>query len=365
MNSSLVNRIPELTSSTLQGLSSRIYNLNTAYLQPKSIPTILGYSTLTYLLYKASIKLRYNLHSSKIQRYHHPHRKTGNTAVWALVTGASSGIGLEFVHALASRAFNIILHGRNETKLASIIKGLKTKYPERSFQPLVLDCQSPTDDAFDASVLSSVAGRNLTLVIHNVGAPAPGFKELAWQVDMHSDEINGWIDINARFATHLTRLLLPGLVANQPALMLFLSSAATVTPVPRLALYSAAKLFVESYATTLRLEMKTMKADVEVKALIVGTVATATSGRSDKDRSATMPLTKEFVDACLGTVGWDEAVVIPWWGHQLQLGLMSLMPLWLYELFIGALLKQVEAGFEKAERDKEEMRRKEKEAEKA
>lgn len=54
---------------------------------------------------------------SSLKRYHYGH---DGSPPWALVTGASDGIGLGFAHELAHRGFNVILHARNATKLEGV-----------------------------------------------------------------------------------------------------------------------------------------------------------------------------------------------------------------------------------------------------
>lgn len=315
------------------------------------IPSALGFAALAYFAYKASSAILFNLHSSKLQRYHHPSRQDKDSKeVWALVTGASSGIGLEWVHQLAARNFSVVLHGRNLEKINRIITDLKKQY-KVNFKPLILDSTAPSGPEFDQTVKSCIQGLNITIVIHNVGGPPTGsVPMMAWQEDITAPEVDGWIDCNARFSTNLTRLLLPTMIQNQPGLMIYISSGATQIAVPKLALYSGAKGYLEHYVKILNEEMYTKKYDIEVKALVTGTVVTATSGRTEKDRSFAMPLTKEFVVSAINKIGWDDAVITPWLGHQVQHSFMHAMPRWLVRIMIGSMLKKTEAGFEKVKK---------------
>lgn len=68
-----------------------------------------GALSTTVGLYRLSKFLYVHLRSSSLSRYHHPN-------AWALVTGASDGIGLRFAEQLASHGFNVALHGRNLDK---------------------------------------------------------------------------------------------------------------------------------------------------------------------------------------------------------------------------------------------------------
>ena len=314
--------------------------------------TIIGFSSIFYFAYKASLTILFNLHTSKLKRYLHPHRRDKEKQeAWALVTGASSGIGLTWVHELAARKFNVILHGRNDGKLKGIIAELEEQY-EVGFKSLVLDSQTPTGPQFDETVLACVRGLNLTVVIHNVGGPAKGHYEMVYQDKITAAEVDGWIDINARFATHITRLLLPSMIENQPGLMLYVSSGVTQMTVPSTANYASAKAYLESYAKILAMEMRVKGYDIELKAFVTGTCVTSTSGRTEKDRSFTMPLTEDYVTSAINKIGWNEVIVTPWIGHQVQLAIMTGLPDWLYAILIGRMLKQVEAGFKEAQKKK-------------
>ena len=64
---------------------------------------------------------------STLQRYCH-----SQTGSWALVTGATDGIGKAFADELLGRGFNVLLHGRNSEKLERVRKEMAAKFPKRS-----------------------------------------------------------------------------------------------------------------------------------------------------------------------------------------------------------------------------------------
>ncbi|OAP65132.1 hypothetical protein AYL99_01104 [Fonsecaea erecta] len=308
-----------------------------------NVCAIVGASTIGYLGYQLASALQFHLHSSKLQRYHH------GTDPWALITGASDGIGLAFVNAFAQRGFNVVLHGRNGAKLDKIVAGLKTQYPSTSFRTLVLDAGTPAtpETRFDETVLAAVQGLNLTVVVHNVaGSGDPKF-DMKLFADFSARECDGWINVNARFTTHLTRLLLPGLQQRQPGLMLFVSSAVTELATPYVSLYTAVKCYIEGLAKCLKMEMALGGHDVEVMSFTTGTVATASSGRSEKDISFTMPSTSTFVKAALDKVGVGSPKVSPYIGHSLQVGFMQLLPAWARDQMLLRLTAKVRNAVEK------------------
>ncbi|KIW34617.1 uncharacterized protein PV07_01387 [Cladophialophora immunda] len=308
-----------------------------------NVCALVGASTIGYLGLQLGSALRFHLHGSKLQRYHH------GTDPWVLVTGASDGIGLAFVRAFAQRGFNVILHGRNATKLDKVVGELEAQFPAAGFKTLVLDAGTPASESFDATVLSAVQGLNLTVVVHNVaGSGEPQF-DMTLFTGNSARQCDGWINVNARFTTQLTRLLLPVLQQRQPGLMLFVSSAVTDITAPYVSLYTAAKCFIEGLAKCLKMEMRLTGHDVEVMSFTTGTVATASSGRSEADISFTVPSTTTFVKAALDKVGVGSPKVTPYIGHWLQFGFMMMLPAWARDQMLLRLVKKVQDGIAKRE----------------
>lgn len=104
--------------------------------------------------------------SSSVQRYLH------GADTYALVTGASDGIGKAIARELYSRGFNLIIHGRNEEKLWSAAKDIrKGQGPMKDIKVWVADARSPDVD-FGRAV-ERWAKLNISLVVYNVDPYSP------------------------------------------------------------------------------------------------------------------------------------------------------------------------------------------------
>jgi len=163
------------------------------------------------------------LHSSALDRY-----RARESESWALVTGASDGIGKGFAFELCQRGFNVVLHGRNETKLKSVREDLLRHGPDRGVRSLVIDAGR---DAGNLEVLKAAATQlediSLTILVNNVGGAGNAKPLIAPYQHTYEDLNRAQIDLNVRFQSELTRLLLPQLISNQPACVLNVGSASS------------------------------------------------------------------------------------------------------------------------------------------
>lgn len=216
----------------------------------------------------------YFLQTSKIDKYL---RADGET--WALVTGASDGIGLSLVQALLDKGFNIILHSRNPEKLARRIQQLEKQYPTRRCAGFAGDAADvlPTVAGLFATVkgIQNEGGR-LTVLVNNVGGAGlfevPTFSPFT---DVPPEVAIKQIDLNAKFPTLLTRALLPGMSANGPALVLNISSYAGVYGDPYISVYAATKAFNNIFSTSLSYELRVLHPSLEILGIVLGGVLTA------------------------------------------------------------------------------------------
>lgn len=282
------------------------------------------------------------LHRSKLHKYQHPQSPVGRKATspsgksWAFVTGASDGIGYGFVQQLASKGFNVILHGRNKTKIQGIIRGLQEEFPHIEFQSFICDATDRTtwSKAFD-ELLAIIEDRavNLTILVNNVGGNPIQAKCFDCLADYEHDHLNALIDMNAVFPAQITRVLLPKLLSNQPSLIINMSSMGGVLPLPYLCGYNAGKSFNRQFSKTLRMElMAEGHSQVEVLSILAASVQ---SGGMKVDTSLVVPSSKAFAGSVLGLVGCGREEVTGWWSHAVQIWVFgTLMPRWIRERII-------------------------------
>ncbi|HAA23616.1 MAG TPA: short-chain dehydrogenase, partial [Cytophagales bacterium] len=143
----------------------------------------------------------------------------------ALITGASSGIGLELAHIHAEKGGDLIIVARRAEKLASLKQELETKHKVQ-VHTIAKDLSEPTaaQEIFDEV---TQAGITIEYLINNAGFGGQGkFHEREWQQDLNM------INLNVVALTALTRLFLPNMVARNSGRVLNVSSTASFLPGP-------------------------------------------------------------------------------------------------------------------------------------
>lgn len=311
--------------------------------------TICGYLALAQATYKVSQFLWFNIRPSSLPKYGRRHRlyrpQNGTqppTRTWALVTGATDGLGLTLAEQLATQGFNVIIHGRNPSKLNKLKHDLETTH-KISVRTLVIDAETlPTasdtagNEAFDKLILSTVSDIPLTVLVNNIAV-------LGEWLAMHErtgESIDRYINMNVKFMTQLTRLLIPVLNKNNPGLVLNISSGAEDGLAPYSAPYAGAKAYSSALTRSLRIECKLQKFNLEVMTVKYGFICTASAGRTDADATFDAPTATKAAKDGLACVGCGRGNTWACLGHQV-LGIVSgLMSSNGQEGFVGNLMAQ-------------------------
>lgn len=164
----------------------------------------------------------------------------------ALITGASSGIGLAFARALKARGERLVLVARRRDRLDA----LAAELGEDPAAVLVADLAEP-DAAQRVAAEVAARGLEIRLLINNAGVGHTArFHEQA------GDRIASMLNVNVRAVVDMTRAFLPAMVARGRGQILNVASNAAFQPVPFLTVYAATKAFVLSFSEGLSTELK-------------------------------------------------------------------------------------------------------------
>ena len=153
----------------------------------------------------------------------------------ALITGASSGIGLAFAEELATRGFDLVLVARRVERLQELAEKLDTRHGTK-VSICDADLSQPTAPA---ELHRLVAGRDIGLVISNAGFSVRGPHE-----SLDPDELTEMLTVNCHAPLHLARLFLPALKARHKGAFVMVSSIEALMGCPMSAAYAAMKALV-------------------------------------------------------------------------------------------------------------------------
>lgn len=237
---------------------------------------------------------------------------------WAVVTGASAGIGEAFVLGLAKRGLNVALLARSKDKLDTIAKTCESKYGVKTLvHPFDFAAASDPDWASLADVLSAL---KVTVLVNNVGVNVEHPTEF---VDMSRADVSRIVDVNIGATNVMTALLLPGMIDVGRGVIFCLSSGGgAITPAPLLAPYAGTKAYNDSFAVALSGEVA--EKGVHVHSL---TPFFVESSMAKMRRSFTVPSATEFAESALRQIGSGSPRLNPYWVHQVMAGAITLLPL--------------------------------------
>jgi uncharacterized protein len=165
----------------------------------------------------------------------------------ALVTGASSGIGVELARLCAAGGFDVILVARRTGLLEDLAAGLSRDHHIRA-RIVTADLADP---AAPKAVFDQARGKRIDVLVNNAGFGLRGpYAETDWDAEARM------IQVNITALAHLTKLFLPDMLRRREGRILNVASTAAFVPGPFMAVYYATKAFVVSFSDALANEVK-------------------------------------------------------------------------------------------------------------
>ncbi len=194
----------------------------------------------------------------------------------ALITGASSGIGMELARIHAERGGSLVIVARNETKLRALARELEDAHSV-AVTVIAKDLTKP-NAAAEIHEAVGAAGIQVDYLINNAGFGGGGkFHERDWADDL------AMINLNVLALTDLTRRFLPEMVGRNDGRVLNVSSTAALMPGPLQAVYYATKAYVTFFSNAIAEEL--YDTDVTVTALMPGATETEFARTSGMDKT--------------------------------------------------------------------------------
>ena len=233
---------------------------------------------------------------------------------WALVTGASSGIGAEFARALARDGVSLVLAARRADKLEQLARELRE---DDGVRVRCVACDLATEEGVRA-LIAAVADLEIAVLINNAGVGYVG--------RFHEQEparLAAMVQLNCAAPVAITAALLPKMVARKRGAVIFTGSVSGSQPLPLHALYSASKAFDNYLGESLWGELQ--GTGVDALSLLPGSTDTEFAASADElphEGASPAAVVRDAFDA----LGYQPSVISGWFNWLRANAGMRLLP---------------------------------------
>jgi hypothetical protein len=235
---------------------------------------------------------------------------------WALVTGASAGIGAALARELARRGAKLVLTARRRERLEVLAAELATQGTETRI--IVADLADP---AAPQQIFDAAGDLTVEILINNAGLGQYG-AFCANDADQDARQVR----VNCEAVVRLSRFFVPSMVERQRGWVLVVASTASFQPLPYLAVYAATKAFDRYFALGLAAEVARL--GVKVTALCPGTTESEffEVARASHFRSRGLQPTAEVARLAIDALARGRRIILPKPSNRWQTALVRFLP---------------------------------------
>jgi hypothetical protein len=217
---------------------------------------------------------------------------------WAVITGASSGIGEQFAKRFAEEGMNLILIARRKDRLDKLADELITKN-KIDVIPVQLDL---TEDKFIDRLKGYTDNLDIGILVNNAGVGSTGDF-----VNVNLENEIKMVKLNCLAPTILTHHIVPKMTNRKRSAIIFLGSVVSFQPTPYMATYSATKVFNTFMGEALWWELK--KYNIDVLAINPGGTETEFQRIADAKTGPIPRKAEDVVNTTLKALGKKPSVV--------------------------------------------------------
>lgn len=258
-----------------------------------TVVKFLGYILLLKLIFDILAALWSLVRPSKVRSF----------GKWAVVTGATDGIGLAFCHEFAANGLNVVLISRTQSKLDASAQEIKKANPNVEVMTVQADFDS-SDDRVYKKIKEALCDVPIGILVNNVGRSYPHAEYL----HLLSDElVESMIRMNITSTTRMTRMVLDGMVERKKGAIVNIGSAAGLLPCgsPLYAVYSGTKAYVDFFSRSLDVAYASKGITVQCQAPYFVTSKLSKIRKT----SLTVPSPEAYVKHAVRQIGYGASVV--------------------------------------------------------
>ena len=262
-----------------------------------------------------------------------PGKKLRNYGQYAIVTGATDGIGRAYAFQLAKQGMSLLLVSRTQERLSETEAAIKARYPKAIVKTYVLDMEH-FDSAAQQQLTAYLDTQKLDIgvLLNNVGF---SYSHPDYFDRVARESVHKLIDLNVTSTTLMTHIVLPYLLKKRKGCVVNMASYAGIVPSPLLSQYAASKAYINNFTSGLSYEYAEKGIHFQSQCPLFVT------SKLSKIRTATFmtPSPDTYAAAGIKAFGY-EVISIPYWPHALQNRVVQLVP----ELLQARIIKGTHAA---------------------
>ncbi|EGD78440.1 estradiol 17-beta-dehydrogenase 12 [Salpingoeca rosetta] len=172
---------------------------------------------------------------------------------WAVVTGATDGIGLEYAKQLAAKGMNIVLISRTASKLADVKKEILAADKRDIEVKVIVEDMSGEPTEVYPRIAKQLEGLDIGVLVNNVGI---SYEHPEFFAALDQERIDALVRLNIVSINQMTRIVLPGMQQRKRGAIVNVSSGSGTLPTALLTAYSATKAYVDFFSRGLAVEVE-------------------------------------------------------------------------------------------------------------
>jgi short-subunit dehydrogenase len=253
----------------------------------------------------------------------------------ALITGASSGLGMSFARRFAEMGYDLIITGRNQDKLSALAGELQSA-SGINVQCIIAELSEEKDVNNILQVIDEVG--SISVLVNNAGYGS-GQEFCSCSLGTHMQMLS----VHVVASLKLMYAVLPGMIRSQGGTIINVSSLGAFTPAPGNSMYSATKIFLKSFTESLHMEVS--RYGIKLQCLCPGFTNTEfhnrrAEGNVRKTSGLFWMEADEVVDECLRSLEKNKIVCVPGIFNRILRYIVSLLPDKIYYRLMAAVTEK-------------------------